>query len=363
MSDEQEEKGPETKEEETEESSKATIDEKREQLAQMYLNFLDKQKGGIIATWAWIGVNLNPLQKDAIEYMTTDQGKKDKDIFKLLWRNIKKKLVEQFTWGTIIEYDKIKLNKMKSLITQYKDNQAKLQELMTQIESGNDPTTEAAPDNAQNQDVPSQTPTTVPAAWIAAAGVAAEMAFENHEIKREDYAYPIPGAKISSPVWPRTLPWIGHHIHQGIDISIKEWTPILSIEDAEVESVGMWGPQWFSGYGNYMQVKLRNGYRVLYAHMVKHAVKADGTERKVGDKIKKGEQVGLVGNTWLSKGDHLHLEIRDGTFDDVKKNFFSRKVLDPIAILPVTKSMVDSDVLARVDDDKFMSETEGSQIA
>jgi hypothetical protein len=40
----------------------------------------------------------------------------------------------------MLEYDKTSLNKMKALIVQYKDDQAKLQELMAQIQAGTDPT-------------------------------------------------------------------------------------------------------------------------------------------------------------------------------------------------------------------------------
>lgn len=123
------------------ESSEMTIEDTKEQLATMYLNFLDKQKWGILATTAWLGVNLNPLQKDAVEYLTTDKTVPDKtDFFSNIGKNIKKKFVEKFTGWTMLEYNKASLNKMKALITQYKDDQTKLQELMTQIEDGIDPT-------------------------------------------------------------------------------------------------------------------------------------------------------------------------------------------------------------------------------
>ncbi|MEI6774655.1 MAG: hypothetical protein WCL18_07945 [bacterium] len=39
-----------------------------------------------------------------------------------------------------MEYDKASLAKMKALITQYKNDQTKLQELMAQIQAGTDPT-------------------------------------------------------------------------------------------------------------------------------------------------------------------------------------------------------------------------------
>ncbi|MEI6672124.1 MAG: hypothetical protein WCL02_01895 [bacterium] len=52
----------------------------------------------------------------------------------------------------MLEYDKKSLAKMKALITQYKDDQNKLQELMTQIQEGTDPTMENLPIESSKQD-------------------------------------------------------------------------------------------------------------------------------------------------------------------------------------------------------------------
>lgn len=121
-----------------------TIADTKEQLAAAYLLFLDQQKWWVLATGAWLWVNLNPLQKDAIEFLTTETAVTEKtDIFSTIGKNIKKKFIEKFTWWTMVEYDKIKLNKMKALIVANKDNQIKLQELITQIQAGTDPTIDA----------------------------------------------------------------------------------------------------------------------------------------------------------------------------------------------------------------------------
>ncbi len=174
------------------------------------------------------------------------------------------------------------------------------------------------------------------------------------------YTYPLSWRKVNSPVGDRTLPGIGKHIHKGIDIAAAPWTPILSIATGQVESVGVGGPKWFNGYGNYMVVKLDNGYRVLYGHMSKLAQKKDGTLRKVGDRIKAWEQAGLVGNTWTSTGAHLHLEIREWTYNDTV-NYFSRAYKDPLALLPVTEDMVTKETLARIDKNVLKTEAEIEQ--
>ncbi len=332
------------------ESSKETIEDTKQQLAEAYLNFLDKQKWGFLGAWASAGVSLNPLQKEALEYLTTETtGKDKKDIFTTIRKNIKKKSIEQISGWTMLAYDKKSLSKMKALIMQNKNDEAKLQELMTQIQAGTDPTIETGTETAAKTTTEAINTATVAWAW-AVWGIAAENSFEESEIKRNDYVYPVPNAKINSPVGMRTIEGMWTHMHKGVDIAAAEGTPILSIADATIESVGFGNTTGFSWYGNYMQVKLKNWYRVLYGHMSKPAQKADGTERKKWDTIKKSEQIWLMGSTWSSTGTHLHLEIRKGKFDHDDMEYFAREYLNPMAVLPVTKDMVAANVLSHIDE-------------
>jgi len=138
-----------TQEPETEE----TIEDTKIQLAKMYLMFLDQQKWWIVATGAWLWVNLNPLQKGTIKYLTNQESdEKRNDIFKIIGKNIKKKFMEkitmQWSWPEWIhfEYDKAKLSKMKALIVANKDNQVELTKFMEQIQNGIDPTENPQPD-------------------------------------------------------------------------------------------------------------------------------------------------------------------------------------------------------------------------
>jgi len=55
----------------------------------------------------------------------------------------------------MLAYDKKSLSKMKALIMQNKNDEAKLQELMTQIQAGTDPTIETATETAAN--IPTET--------------------------------------------------------------------------------------------------------------------------------------------------------------------------------------------------------------
>lgn len=58
-------------------------------------------------------------------------------------------------------------------------------------------------------------------------------------------------------------------------------------------------------YGNYIQIKHKNGYYTLYAHLEK------GLKLKKGDIIKKGQIIGQMGNSGNSYGTHLHFEVRN----------------------------------------------------
>lgn len=135
---------------ETKPEDQATVQDTKEQLAEAYLNFLDQQKGGILATGAGLGINLNPLKKNAIEFLTMEAlPSKKKNIFSTIKENLKKKFLEKMTWWTMLTYDAASLNKMKALITQNKDDQKKLESLMAQIKDGVDPTLLAWTDTNQ----------------------------------------------------------------------------------------------------------------------------------------------------------------------------------------------------------------------
>ncbi len=56
------------------------------------------------------------------------------------------------------------------------------------------------------------------------------------------------------------------------------------------------------GYGNHVVVNHGFGYETLYGHMVR--IKA-----RRGQRVKRGEIIGWVGNTGKSTGPHLHYEV------------------------------------------------------
>ena len=66
-------------------------------------------------------------------------------------------------------------------------------------------------------------------------------------------------------------------------------------------------------YGNYVKLRHNDGYYTLYAHMGYNTVRV-----KTGDKVKKGQILGYMGNTGYSFGGHLHFEVRNKS--DIKIN-------------------------------------------
>lgn len=62
-----------------------------------------------------------------------------------------------------------------------------------------------------------------------------------------------------------------------------------------------------SSYGNYVKIKHNNNMYTLYAHL-----KTGSIPYSIGDTVKKGSLIGIMGNTGRSDGNHLHFEIFEG---------------------------------------------------
>ena len=90
--------------------------------------------------------------------------------------------------------------------------------------------------------------------------------------------------------------------HAGMDFSAKTGTPIYATGDGKVFKVS----KSKRGYGNHVVIDHGYGYKTLYAHMSKTAVKRN-------QKVSRGDVIGFVGNTGKSVAPHLHYEVhKDG---------------------------------------------------
>ena len=85
--------------------------------------------------------------------------------------------------------------------------------------------------------------------------------------------------------------------HHGQDITVKTGTPVLAPADGIVKRA-----YYAGGFGNHIKIKHESGYTTLFAHLSKIKVKH-------GQKVKRGEIIGLTGNTGRSTAPHLHYEI------------------------------------------------------
>ena len=92
--------------------------------------------------------------------------------------------------------------------------------------------------------------------------------------------------------------------HTGVDFAAQCGTNVVAAADGNVIIVVENSRNCSScGYGNYVIIEHKNGYRTVYGHLTTVKVKN-------GDKVNSGEKVGTVGNTGHSYGCHLHFEIR-----------------------------------------------------
>lgn len=93
------------------------------------------------------------------------------------------------------------------------------------------------------------------------------------------------------PVTGRSAP------HNGVDLATPTGTPILSTGDGIVHRIGN-----HPYAGKYIDIDHGNAYKTRYLHLHKILVKK-------GEKVQRGHNIALSGNTGRSTGPHLHFEL------------------------------------------------------
>lgn len=99
--------------------------------------------------------------------------------------------------------------------------------------------------------------------------------------------------------------------HAGMDFTAKVGTPIYATGDGKV----VFAEYATNGYGLHVIIDHGYDYQTLYAHLSKIIVKK-------GQKVKRGDELGSIGNTGLSSGPHLHYEVHKGGEAVDPVNFF-----------------------------------------
>jgi murein DD-endopeptidase MepM/ murein hydrolase activator NlpD len=109
---------------------------------------------------------------------------------------------------------------------------------------------------------------------------------------------PVKNGWVSSGYGKRTDPFTGKkEFHEGIDLAGKEGSRVLSAGDGIVSWAGE-----RSGYGKLVEITHGNGFVTRYGHNKKLLV-------AVGDTVKKGQQIAVLGSTGRSTGPHVHFEV------------------------------------------------------
>ena len=110
---------------------------------------------------------------------------------------------------------------------------------------------------------------------------------------------PAVGKEITSSFGNRRDPFLGRlALHSGIDFRFAPGEKVRPTAPGKVIAAG-----WTGGYGNMVEVDHGNGISTRYGHMSEILV-------RVGDKVDRGEVIGLAGSTGRSTGTHLHYEVR-----------------------------------------------------
>ena len=99
-------------------------------------------------------------------------------------------------------------------------------------------------------------------------------------------------------------------MHKGMDFTAPVGTEIYSTGDGVVEKVG-----WTGGYGKTILINHGYGYKTRYAHCSKYNCRK-------GQKVKRGDLIGFVGNTGQSTAPHLHYEVFKNKTQINPVNFF-----------------------------------------
>lgn len=111
-------------------------------------------------------------------------------------------------------------------------------------------------------------------------------------IQENDYAFPLPGAKVISPYGGR------RKHHSGYDIKTCPNDTIFAAFDGVVRFA-----KSYAAYGNVIVIRHYNGLETVYSHNSKNFVKP-------GDVVKAGTPIGLTGRTGRATTAHLHFEVR-----------------------------------------------------
>lgn len=221
------------------------------------------------------------------------------------------------------------LSSLQEVMSRQTDVSGSLSDLITSIQTAKDQLQNVAPDvttglaqllEAQEADLIQRSYET---AW-SQAQVGVGLALVNRQlpvgrtINGLALAWPMTSFQITQPFGPSSVvlePAFGpyKHFHSGVDIAAPLGAPVMAAADGLVVAVGHTNV----GYGNYVVIAHGGGIATLYGHLLQ-------TNVSLGDRVVRGQVIGLEGSTGLSTGPHVHFELR-----------VNDQAVDPMPYLPV----------------------------
>jgi murein DD-endopeptidase MepM/ murein hydrolase activator NlpD len=130
---------------------------------------------------------------------------------------------------------------------------------------------------------------------VAALAVPAVASGHTDAGRQLSFSWPVEGT-VTSPFGRDGYRW-----HPGLDIGILRSLTVRAASPGRVLEAGYL--PGYEGYGNVVVLDLGDRYTALYAHLAQPLVRA-------GERLTRGERVGIAGCTGWCTGTHLHFELR-----------------------------------------------------
>ena len=110
-------------------------------------------------------------------------------------------------------------------------------------------------------------------------------------------------------------PFTGYkQMHRGMDIANRNGTPVIATADGKISNLSK-----STDLGKLIVINHGYGFKTRYGHLSEIKVKR-------GQKVKRGDVIGLMGSTGYSTGPHLHYEIiKNGKFYNPSKYILNEK--------------------------------------
>jgi murein DD-endopeptidase MepM/ murein hydrolase activator NlpD len=135
--------------------------------------------------------------------------------------------------------------------------------------------------------------------WEGKDGEGAYYTEKGESVERQFLRSPIDSVRVTSRYGKRFHPVLKRmKLHAGVDYGAPTGTPVRAVANGRVVHAG-----WKGANGKLVSIRHANGYLTHYAHLSRINVRN-------GQRVKKKDIIGKVGNTGRSTGPHLHFGMK-----------------------------------------------------